>query len=122
MKANYLLLLTFFILLQNSSCASFRKEMIQIGDEKEAIQNAILDFSNTSGLYKKNNVFSLSYHDILYRMVLEKTDDGNGKWVEGEPYKKIVAVSISANSSKILITDSTKVGDKGKIPSRYFEQ
>ena len=105
------------------SCGAFKKDLAKTGGQKEAIRNAILDFSNTSGLYKKDTVFSVSFLGPLYRMVLEETNDGNGKWVVGEPYRGIVAVSIGADYSKMLLTDSTKVGNKGvKIPTRYIEK
>ena len=121
MKVNYLFLLTLLLLF--GSCGAFKKELVQTGGKEEAAQNAILDFSNTSGLYKKDTVFSVWVHDPLHRMVLEETDEGNSRWVEGKPYQGIVAVSIGANYNKILLTDSTKVGDKGaKIPTRYIER
>lgn len=121
MKIKYLFLLTLLVLLE--SCSAFKKELAQTGGEKEAVENAILDFSNTSGLYKKDTVFSVSFQDPLYRMVLEETDDGNGRWVEGQPYKGIVSVSIGADYNKMLLTDSTKVGSKdAKLPTRYIEK
>ncbi|MGV8947175.1 MAG: hypothetical protein ACOH1N_12150 [Lutibacter sp.] len=121
MKLNNLFLLSLLLLF--GSCSAFKKELAQTGGQKEAIQNAILDFSNTSGLYKKDTVFFVSFHDPLYKMVLEETNEGNGKWVEGKPYQGIVAVNIGANYNKMLLTDSVKVGKKGvKIPTRYIEK
>lgn len=121
MKIKYLSLLTLLVLL--GSCGAFKKELAQTGGQNEAIQNAILDFSNTSGLYKKDTVFSVSFQNPLYRMVLEETEDGNGRWVEGQPYDGIVAVSIGADYNKMLLTDSTKVGNKDvKLPTRYIEK
>ncbi len=121
MKVNYLFLSIFLFLI--GSCSTFKKDLIQRGDQQEAIKNAILDFSNTSGLYKKDSVFSVSYHDPLYKMALEKTDNGNERWIEDKLYKGIVAVSISADYNKMLLTDSTKVGNKGaKLPTRYIER
>jgi len=121
MKIKHLKSLVLLVMLV--SCGAFKKELAQTGEQKEAIKNAILDFSNTSRLYKKDTVFSVSFQDPLYRMVLKETNDGNGKWVEGEPHKGVVSVSIGADYSKMLLTDSVKVGNKGvKIPTRYIEK
>jgi len=121
MKLNNLFLLSLILLL--GSCGTFKKELAQKGGQKEVAQNAILDFSNTSGLYKKDSVFSVWVHEPLYKMLLEETNDGNGRWIEGKPYQGMIAVSVGANYNKILLTDSTKVGYKGvKIPTRYVEK
>src|SRR5690554_3906913 len=121
MKTNFLFLVTTFFLIQG--CASIKSELIQKGGSNEAIQNAIKDFSNSkSRLYKKNSVFFISYYDTLNRMKLEKIDDSNAKWIEGEPYKEIVAVSLGINPSNLLLTEKIKIGSKGKLPSRYFEK
>lgn len=119
MRINILLLA---ILISINSCRAYKEEMIQTGGKKEAIKNAILDFSNSSRLYKTDSVFSVSFQNPLHRMILEETDDGNSRWVEGEPYKGIVAVSIIASYNKMLLTDSTQVGSIGKLPSRYIEK
>jgi len=115
-----ILLLTTFFLME--SCGSFKKELFQTGGKEEAIKNAILDFSNTSSLYKKDTVFSVSFQDPLYRMVLERIDDGNSEWVEGKPYKGVIGISISADENKIFLPKDAKVGSKGKLPSRYVEK
>lgn len=121
MKLNNIFLLSIALLL--GSCGAFKKELVKDGGQKETVENAILDFSNTSGLYKKDTVFSVSVHDPLYQMVLKETDDGSGKWVEDKPYQEIVAVSIGASYNKVLLTDSTKVGDRNvTIPTRYIEK
>lgn len=121
MKLNNLLLLSLLLLL--GSCGAFKKELIQSGGQKEAMQNAILDFSNTSSLYKKDTAFSVWVHNPLYKMILEETKDGNGRWVEGKPYENVIAVSISADYNKMLLTDSTVVGKKGvKMPTRFIEK
>lgn len=121
MKTNYfLLVLVFLLLLEN--CRTFKNELILNGDHNNAIQNAILDFSSTSRLYKKAAVFSVSFHDTLYRMILEETNDGNHRWVEGKPYKGIVAISISVEYNKLFLAADAKVGSKGKLPSRYIEK
>src|SRR5215204_3169498 len=100
------------------NCASFRKELAQSGSSKEAVQNAILDFSSTGKLYKKDSVFSVSFHDTVSTMVLDKT----GRWVNGEIYEGITAVRIGASYYQFLSTADTKVGSKGKLPSRFMEK
>ncbi len=123
MKNIYILIFagTFFLL---ESCGSFSKsELVQNGEGKDAIKNAILDFSNTSKLYKKDSVFSVWVHEPLCRMILEEADNGDSRWVEGKPYQGILAVSVGANYNKLFLTDSVKVGKKGvKIPTRYIER
>jgi hypothetical protein len=116
----YILMLTSFLLL--ASCGSFKKELFQTGGKEEAVKNAILDFSNTSSLYKKDTVFSVSFQDPLYRMVLEKVDDGNSKWIEDKAYEGIIGVNVSADNNKIFFPEDAKIGSKGKLPSRYIEK
>lgn len=121
MKVNYLFLFGFLLLFEG--CGTFKKGFVQIGGKEEVAQNAILDFSNTSKLYKKDTVFSVRVHNPLFNMILEDTADGNEKWVQGEPFQEIVAVSIGANYNKILIEENVKVGEKGvKMPTRYIER
>jgi starvation-inducible outer membrane lipoprotein len=88
------------ILLFLEGCVSFKKELVQKGNQADAIQNAILDFSNTTRLYKKDTVFSVQTEEI-----------------GGE----VLVVSIGKNNMKMLLTESTKVGSIGKLPSRYVE-
>ena len=121
MNLNNLLLLNVVLFL--GGCGVFKKKLAQSGGHKEAIENAVLDFSNTSKLYELDSVFSVSVHEPLYRMVLEETNHEGSKWVEGEPYDGIVAVSILASYNKLLLTDSSKIGSKGVgIPTRYIEK
>ena len=112
------LILTVFLI----SCASFKKEFIKKGNLDDAVQNAILDFSNTTSLFKNDSVFSVWPQDTLYRMVLNKDKEDNYKFIEGEHYKEIIAVGITANYDKILITDNTSIGVIGKLPSQYLEK
>ena len=65
------------------ACKAYKKDIIQSGGFEEAISNAILDFSNTSRLYSKNNVFRVTIHNPLHKMVLDSTEEGNG-WSKGE--------------------------------------
>jgi len=121
MKLNNLFLLGILFLL--GSCKAYKKKLIQKGGNREVLQNAILDFSNTSNLYKKDSVFSVWIHDPLYKMVLNETSDENSEWINGKPYLGMIAVSISADYNNILLTDTIKIGYKGlKIPTRYIEK
>jgi hypothetical protein len=101
MKKYYLLLVSmpFFILW--NACSPFKDNLIQSGDKNDAIKNAILDFSNTSRLYKKSTVF--------YVQVINLNKDKLG-------------ISISKSGVKILLTAKTKVGSKGYAPSQYIEK
>lgn len=96
--------------------------MNQTGGKIEIIQNAILDFSNTCRLYEKDSIFSVSYEDSVYRMVLDKLNNRNYKWIRGEILEGLVAVSIVADYNSFLLTKEIKVGSKGKLPSRYIEK
>lgn len=126
MKASWFIFLILVILLFEC-CASFKgtsfkKELSQTGDRNDAIQNAIMDFTNNRSLYKKDSVFFISFFDTLHKMVLEKIDDRNYRWIKGEIYEEIVAVSIAASYNQFLLTADTKVGSKGKLPTRYIEK
>lgn len=115
--------LTLVVVFLSFSCSSFKGELIKYGSKQEAVKNAILDFSNTTTLYKKDSVFSIRVYDPLYKMVLINTDNGNGKWIESEPYENIIAISIVSNYNKMLLTDDNRVGEKGgKLPTRYVER
>jgi hypothetical protein len=120
MKAKYLFLLPFLLL---ASCATFKKELIQKGGQKEAVENAILDFTNRKKLYEKDRVFSVSVHNKFYKMVLKELDNRNSEWVKGELYENILTVSISASYHKIIYTDSMRIGQKAvKVPTRFLEK
>lgn len=119
MKTNYFFLLTVTLV---TGCISLKKELSQSGGRRAAIQNAILDFSNASRLYKKDSVFHVSFQDTLYRMTLNKLDDRNYQWVNGQSYNEIVTVSIGTDYNQFLLTENTKVGSKGELPSRFIEK
>ncbi|MBI5373688.1 MAG: hypothetical protein HZA79_16810 [Sphingobacteriales bacterium] len=96
----FALVITIFTIV---GCSSFRKLLVERGDSKEAIQNAILDFSKSCKLYKKDSVFSIS------AMLLEDNDE-------------LLVVRIGKFGSKLLLRDSVKAGSYGLFPSRYFEK
>jgi hypothetical protein len=45
----------------------------------EAVKIAILDFIRTSMFHSQDSVFSVSYEDAFYRMVIERVDERNSK-------------------------------------------
>ncbi|OMP29724.1 hypothetical protein [Mangrovimonas sp. DI 80] len=117
--------LYFIILISNLilSCSSFRNNLIASGNQNQAIKNAIIDFSHTSKLYKEHKVFEVEYIDTLYRKVLEKIDERNSCWVNGEPYQGIIAINISAMTNEFTYLLSDSLGfKKDNLPSRYIEQ
>ncbi|MDX5429237.1 MAG: hypothetical protein LPK79_14140 [Bacteroidota bacterium] len=119
MKLYFFVLFVFLVFLVG--CSAFKHGMTQSGNRDQAIQNAILDFSNTSSLYRKDSVFSVSFYDTMGRMVL----DENHEWIFGEPYEGVVAVSIIVANSRLLLTSDTKAGGKGgkgKLPTRFVEK
>jgi hypothetical protein len=122
MKIVIKLIITVIALTSLESCVTFKDNLAQTGGQEKQIQNAILDFSNTTRLFKKDSVFSVSFDDTLYRMTLNKVSDGNSTWIKGKPYKGIKTVNILGTYNKFLLTDSTKVGSKGYLPSRYVEK
>lgn len=87
-------------------CGTFKEGLVEKGNSEEAISNAILDFSNTSRLYSKNNVFSVTIHNPLHRMVLDSTEEGNG-WIKGESYNGIVVISFFPTKRKIVSENIT---------------
>lgn len=97
MKITFIFLITSTLVV---GCSSLKAQFNQTGDRNEAIQNAVLDFSSTK-LFIIDTVFSI------------KTGDIN---------ENTLIVRIGKNNTKLLLTDSTKVGSKGKLPSRYIEK
>ena len=69
----------------------------------EFIQTSIDNFSKGGRLYKKNTVFVV--------------------WVSNLPkYEKLTVIDIGRSPTNILMTNETKIGTKGKVPSRYIEK
>ena len=121
MKTSWFIFLILVIFSLNC-CASFKNELKQTGDRNDAVQNAIMDFTNNRSLYKKDSVFFISFLDTVHKMVLEKLDDRNYRCIKGEIYEGIVVVSIAASYNQFLLTADTKVGSKGKLPTRHIEK
>ncbi|MEZ4829530.1 MAG: hypothetical protein R3C61_25085 [Bacteroidia bacterium] len=85
--------LTPVLLILFVGCASFKKGLFQTGGPNEMMQNAILDFSNATKLYKKGTVFSVNVMEI----------------VDKDP----IVVRIGFNTMNLLVTAETIVGNKG---------
>ena len=102
MKVAYRLLIITIVIIE--SCSSFKPQLKSNGDKETIINNAIIDFSKTKKLYKRDTVFSVK--------VLELTNNND-----------ILVVRIIKNNTKVLITDDITVGSKGgKVPTRYIEK
>ena len=101
------------------SCSTYRNSLIANGNKNQAIRNTVIDFSNSSRIYKKHRVFEVEFIDTLYRKELEKIDERNYRWINGKPYENIFAINISAMTNKLVysISDSLKY-----LPNRYIEQ
>lgn len=86
------------------SCNPVKKSFVKSGNSQDdAIQIAILDFSNTDKLLKRDSVFSIE--------------------IVGLPNNKdVMVVNIGKNNRKLLLTSDAKIGSIGKLPSRYFEK
>ena len=90
-----------FVLFVN--CRSQKELMTEATDQDDAIQIAISDFSKMRRLYKKDSVFSVGMSVLT------------GK-------HKLLVVRVGKNNHKLLVTAETKIGVKGKLPSRFIEK
>lgn len=94
----------FVIAMIFEGCTSVKNTFAKSGnDQDDAIQIAILDFSKTPKLLKNDAVFSVE-------LVGLSTNNN------------IMVVRIGKNNRKLLLTKDTKIGSKGKLPSRYVEK
>jgi len=113
--------------------------MIKSGEsiKEVAINNAILDFSKKCNLFRKDNIFEISFDDSVFHKTvgLFKIDDRTFAWKRGALYTGIIAVGISGHriceeceelglkfQDRYFYTEETTVGSKGKLPSRYIEK
>ena len=130
MKTSYLILPAVLVSVVLVSCASFKNNLIKTGGSIRdvAIHNAILDFSNSCRLYKKDSIFSVRFVDSVFSLAF---DYGEYRWSRDKFYDDLVFVTISAHRigefcgeccDKFLYTKETTVGSKGKLPSRYVEK
>jgi hypothetical protein len=69
----------------------------------DSILVSITDFTNGSGLYEKDSVFVVRSKEL-------------------SNYPDLFVVTIGRATSKLLMTKADKVGQVGKLPTRYFEK
>lgn len=130
MKARHLILSTTFVIVSFFAYGSLKTSLIKTGEntKDKAINNAVLNFSNSCKLYKNDSVFSVSFEDSVFLLAFDR---GASRWYRDKFYDDIVLVSISAHRisvpceehcDKFLYTTNTTVGSKGKLPSRYIEK
>jgi hypothetical protein len=105
MKSVYsFIFILMFMIFFSENCTSAKKVFVRTGNNQDdAIQIAILDFSRTPKLFKKDSVF------FVYVARLKN-------------YNEILIVSVGNNISKLLVTKEAQIGSKGKLPSRYIEK
>lgn len=105
------------------SCSPYKKDLVSHGNKNQTIKNAIIDFSNTSRLYRKHFVFKVQLIDTLYSKKLEKIDERNYRWVDDVPYIDFFVIRIApvTNQYTYLLSDSLGLG-KSYLPSRHIEQ
>lgn len=100
MKTNYFLFLGFILLI--IGCSAWKEKLNTTGSQDDAVLNVVTDFLNSSGLSKKDSVFSVQVRNI--------SDD-------------ILGVSIIGSYKKWVPNPDTKVGSKMPyFPSRYVEK
>jgi hypothetical protein len=95
MKNNFLIIFILFALFQ--SCVSWKSGLKKQGDYNTAINNAILDFRNTTYLVKRDNAFFVDYKELN----------------EG-----LIQISIKGNIGKFIITAN---GQSSRFPTKYIE-
>ena len=118
MKTIYLIIIASILRI---SYTPLRAQEIHWPTNNEAIKIAISDFIKTSMFHRKDSVFSVSYKDAFYRMISERIDERNSKWVRGQLYDEVVTVSIIGDEYKFSLTTYIKPGIKGMLPSRFIE-
>ena len=130
MKAKYLILSAVFVIVPFIGYGFFKTNLIKTSESNRdvAINNAILDFSNSCKLYKNDSVFSVSFEDSVFLLALDREAS---RWYRDKFYEDMIFVSISAHRisvpceehcDKFLYTAKTTVGSKGILPSRYIEK
>jgi len=112
------------------SCSTSKITLIKNGENIGDIAkfNAISDFSNTCKLFNNYSMFLIWFEDSVFHLTYNKELQ---QWNRDEYYQNIVSVHISPHiickhceehCDKFLYTKETKVGSKGKLPSRFFEK
>jgi hypothetical protein len=109
-------------LLVFTDCKPYKSQLLKKGDRNQVVQNTIIDFSNTSRLFAKDSVFFIEIYDTLHRMVLEKFDEDNFRWIRGKVYKDILAITIIGSDMKYLINDSSDITKNKNLPSMHIQK
>jgi len=122
MKTLMISVITTLLIITKSCGNAFQNDMAKTGDDTDAISNAILDFSNTSKLYVKDSIYSVSHEDIL-QLVENPKEDGSYKMINAIAYQGITTVTITQNALKINQSGTDyKPGLTKSIPTRYIEK
>lgn len=115
---------TLLVIVILFGCSPMKNGMMKAGEDVKsvAIHNAILDFSQSCNLYKKDTVFSINFKDSVFnKAVLIQVDDRTMQWKRGSLCNGILSVGISADSDyKFLFTTNIKVGNITHLPSRHI--
>ena len=93
--------LIFLISFSLLGCTTYKSTLIKSGSRDELIKNAILDFSKTTQIYKKNTVFSIVNSDLN---------------------NDVIVLRIGVNSMNILFNKDSIGKISNTIPSRFFEE
>jgi len=123
MNRKYISLLIVTAIVGLTCCTpKLKTGLVQFDNRYDAVKNAIIDFSSKPKLYRKSLVFQVTPLDTLHKNILRVLDDGTSEWVSGEAYEGIIAVGISANDNKFLVSSKDSIGSKTGLPSRFIER
>ena len=109
-----LLLIGFFLF----SCSTWKESLVKKGDYEDAIQNAILDFSQTKKLFKQDLVFYIGVYDPFVIFKEEKTS-----WIPHITHDEIIGISIIGGDETLYHKSDVELGkhnDNPRIPSRFI--
>jgi hypothetical protein len=98
---NYKIYYFFIFVMGLCYCSRWQEDIILNGNYQDAIKNSIIDFSNTSSLFKEDSSFYLIH-----------------KSLEGD---SLFLVSIQGSVNKFLIIESPNNPKKPLIPNNHFE-
>lgn len=83
--------------LLSYSCAGWKKDLVEKGNDEIAFKNAIIDFCNTSSLAKRDKVFTISFKEYN---------------------SKAIGIGIIGDTNKIYIYQNSP---QSRIPNQYIE-
>ena len=95
MKTYIRFILIFLLVFQG--CAAWKAGLNNNGDYNSAIHNAILDFSNTTSLYKQDSTFSVDFKEFN---------------------NEVIGVSIMGTINKFIVTEE---GKSSRLPNRCLK-